>query len=518
MVVSPGSPPPQRGHTAIRSGPQLLLATAGVTLSALLVLYNWPSTSDDAFISFRYAHNLAAGYGLVFNPGEQVEGYSNFLLVVFLATAALLRLDIVLVAKLLGVVGLAVIALLASRLAAHLSGRRAALAALLLVTSSATLAHWSTSGMETTVYAALILLANGEYLLYRLGRSSVHLLGIAFLAVALVRTEGIVFFIAMSGFHLTAQLAADRAWRPSRAEVTVAGCIAIAYLALLTFRHIYYGSLVPNTVVAKTGYAGQLVAGLMYTVEFLPIGATLAYLGSRPCFVRGLECRPAEAYLWSLSVMWTLLVVLFGGDWMPLYRFFAPVLPLLYVLAAVGFARMWEAAAKTGKEGRRIQRVLYVILACGLTLNVALPLWELRPGVFENYLSWNEAGTDVGKWLSVNAEREETIALYDAGRIPYYSGLRVIDLAGLVDPAIARLPGRFEYKQGVAAHALALRPKYIELNARGVVRDGDFIPADSTEFFGDPDFRESYRLVLYRDAWRNHPGVRYILLYKRIEP
>src|SRR5262245_40897395 len=35
---------------------------------------------DDAFISFRYAHNFAHGHGLVFNPGhERVEGYSNFL-------------------------------------------------------------------------------------------------------------------------------------------------------------------------------------------------------------------------------------------------------------------------------------------------------------------------------------------------------------------------------------------------------------------------------------------------------
>ena len=34
---------------------------------------------DDAFISFRYARNLLKGHGLVFNPGEYVEGYSNFL-------------------------------------------------------------------------------------------------------------------------------------------------------------------------------------------------------------------------------------------------------------------------------------------------------------------------------------------------------------------------------------------------------------------------------------------------------
>ena len=34
---------------------------------------------DDSFISFRYALNLIEGSGLVYNPGERVEGYSNLL-------------------------------------------------------------------------------------------------------------------------------------------------------------------------------------------------------------------------------------------------------------------------------------------------------------------------------------------------------------------------------------------------------------------------------------------------------
>src|ERR1051326_6227945 len=40
---------------------------------------------DDAYISFRYARNLVDGHGLVFNPGERVEGYTNFLWVLGIA-------------------------------------------------------------------------------------------------------------------------------------------------------------------------------------------------------------------------------------------------------------------------------------------------------------------------------------------------------------------------------------------------------------------------------------------------
>ena len=52
----------------------LVLVLSSVALATHLA---W--VCDDAFISFRYAANLAHGRGLVWNPGERVEGYTNFL-------------------------------------------------------------------------------------------------------------------------------------------------------------------------------------------------------------------------------------------------------------------------------------------------------------------------------------------------------------------------------------------------------------------------------------------------------
>ena len=67
-------------------------ASLGIILVCLpwLALLGWMASvswflTDDAFISFRYARNLLEGHGLVFNPGERVEGYSNFLWVLELA-------------------------------------------------------------------------------------------------------------------------------------------------------------------------------------------------------------------------------------------------------------------------------------------------------------------------------------------------------------------------------------------------------------------------------------------------
>src|SRR5688500_1706387 len=49
--------------------------------------------SDDAYISYRYARNLADGAGLTFNPGERVEGYSNLLYVLLLTPVFLFAGD-----------------------------------------------------------------------------------------------------------------------------------------------------------------------------------------------------------------------------------------------------------------------------------------------------------------------------------------------------------------------------------------------------------------------------------------
>src|SRR3989442_1472314 len=72
-------------------GRELALFVALFLLTAMLFAYNVRLgyfLGDDSFISFRYARHLAAGRGLVWNPGERVEGYTNFLWVILMAGGA----------------------------------------------------------------------------------------------------------------------------------------------------------------------------------------------------------------------------------------------------------------------------------------------------------------------------------------------------------------------------------------------------------------------------------------------
>ena len=123
---------------------------------------------DDAFISFRYAKHLAAGQGLVWNPGERVEGYTNFLWTLLMALPHRLRLDPVVFAQVAGVAFYALTLLLAWRLARRILGDEGwSLAAVLLLGTSASFLAFATGGLETMAQACL--LAGLALLTLRLG-------------------------------------------------------------------------------------------------------------------------------------------------------------------------------------------------------------------------------------------------------------------------------------------------------------------------------------------------------------
>src|SRR5512135_2318497 len=67
----------------------IVIALAGA-LATILFANQWSleylrNVVDDSLISMNYARRLASGDGLVFNPGEHVEGYTNFLWTVSMA-------------------------------------------------------------------------------------------------------------------------------------------------------------------------------------------------------------------------------------------------------------------------------------------------------------------------------------------------------------------------------------------------------------------------------------------------
>src|SRR5262249_33111589 len=144
---------PRRLMTLRRLLPIALVASAATVLVAHSLVWNF--VTDDAFISFVYSRNLAEHGQLVFNLGERVEGYTNFLWTVILAGLLKVGLAPEIMSRILGtscaVATLGVAAVLFRRVRGHGAESRAlspwdAMPALLLAGVPG-YACWSSGGL-----------------------------------------------------------------------------------------------------------------------------------------------------------------------------------------------------------------------------------------------------------------------------------------------------------------------------------------------------------------------------------
>jgi len=137
-----------------------LAVAAFPVLDALSLVASPPPQVDDAYISYRYAENLVNGHGLVWNPGERVEGFTNPLWTLLIACGLSLGVGATTMGYALGLAsGLALLAgtaCLAWRWLAPEARWLAPLAPGVLACFGA-FAFWSTGGMETSLHAALAM-------------------------------------------------------------------------------------------------------------------------------------------------------------------------------------------------------------------------------------------------------------------------------------------------------------------------------------------------------------------------
>ena len=221
----------------------LVLPLAIVALAAALWLWWALSTHmvlEDAYITFRYARNLARGLGFVFNPGEHVLGTTTPLVTLLLAgLGRIFGPDRVpLLARLvLPPFGLAAVLLVYLTVRRFGLGRAAAAAAALLCALHPLLIVTSVGGMETPV--VLFLMALGFFLLSH--EKSVAATLTAGLLI-LCRPDGVIW----AGLVIAAALWA-RYRRPLAQGIA---CVAVL-LPWMIFATLYFGSCIPNTVAAK---------------------------------------------------------------------------------------------------------------------------------------------------------------------------------------------------------------------------------------------------------------------------
>ncbi|MEE8122202.1 MAG: hypothetical protein V3T55_11765, partial [Anaerolineales bacterium] len=130
-------------------------------LAIVLRLIPGVRTVDDAFITFRYAQNLIAGNGLVYNPGEWVLGTTTPLYALLLAAIGSItggiRAPYPEIAVLISAVADALSCLIIIRLSSSLGYRRAGIAAALIWAAAPMSVTFAIGGMETSLFILLML-------------------------------------------------------------------------------------------------------------------------------------------------------------------------------------------------------------------------------------------------------------------------------------------------------------------------------------------------------------------------
>lgn len=421
-----------------------VLGSAAILLLHSRIYFNYQS--DDAYISFRYARNLADGFGPVWNRGDHVEGYSNFLWMVLLAATRKLSIDTPFAARWLGFVLSSAAAggtyMLCRKLVPEASGRIAGVAAALLLAASGTWAVWAMAGLEGPLFATLLLAA---ILLHLRERESAALpaSGLVFGLIAMTRPDGFIFFIVTLVFKLgDAFLATEggEARRDARRIGVWIATFAVLYVPYFAWRYSYYGGwLFPNTYYTKVGSGiEQYDRGLQYLAGFSrEYGAALLLLV--PAAVAFTSIRRAPVlYVAALLAGWVIYVGFIGGDSLVRFRFLEPVLPLFYALVAASAAALFDALQPALPPRPAVRNgTIALVGACFLA-------FTLNPSANgSGILALNQSpevlsqGGEIGTWLHREMPNTTLVAVVAAGTIPYTSQLPTLDMLGLNDEHIA---------------------------------------------------------------------------------
>ncbi len=227
-------------------------------LLAWLASVAWFLT-DDAFISFRYTRNLIEGNGLVFNPGERVEGYTNFLWILELAALwALFNIRPELAAPWLSVAYTAatIVATLwwVARLPSLQNRGLVAWMALGLLCSSATFAAWTSGGgLETRQFTFFIVAAVVCLSLCPNSTRSLLTASLCLAAAELTRPEGLLLAACCFAWFALQRLAEEKRISAHLVRQTafLVAPFAILVATHFLFRYAYYGEWLPNTYYAK---------------------------------------------------------------------------------------------------------------------------------------------------------------------------------------------------------------------------------------------------------------------------
>ncbi|UCH85165.1 MAG: hypothetical protein JSW50_05610 [Candidatus Latescibacterota bacterium] len=428
----------------MRGMPRIALFLFSMVVFLCVSALFWSWIPDDAYISFQYARSLAEGDGLVFNPGERVEGFSNLLWTLLLGLVARMGGSIELAARVLslagGLMSLWLILLLLGSRTASSAGRSTGPgpwilpAAMAAAASFFPLAFYSTSGLETTFYLCCLLLGAVCHLtaVRRREPSFNYVSLLAFLIASLSRPEGVAFLVLAMAFTIWSRR------RGGSAVLLFASLAAgLLYVAVIVLKQQYFGTVVPNTYFAKPGasieYTEPLVRGVRYLGRFFGTSGVLLLLPFALTPPRAGENRYAWLYLWCFAIGQLGFIIFVGADVLRFDRFAVPLFPWLLVLAVLGASRL---ASTARLKWGFITALAVVVCLSGFRAHRAHSKYCEHDWMHAR--SHRAIGQFIGR-MGAAPDKQRAVVANEIGAVRYYSRRPVIDMLGLTDDTISAI-------------------------------------------------------------------------------
>ncbi|MDC3958601.1 hypothetical protein KEG38_32400 [Polyangium jinanense] len=408
---------------------------------------------DDAFISFRYARNFSRGEGLVFNPGEWVEGYTNFLWTLVLGLLAKVRVSIP-HAGLFGNLAAYVFAIVFVALVVRKASPKPAIIpfAALCLAGSRPFYTFASSGLETM--PAAMLVAVGMWASLR--KNGAFGAGLAFIAAALTRPDHLLLYGCM-GLAIVAEDLIHHEERPFwkrldlRRYFAYGAPLVLFYVPYFLWRWRAYGDFFPNTYYAKSGNLTYWSQGLVYATHFLFTSGAVIWI---PLFLLALAGRSrnrAETRLRIFALLSLLVygryVVKVGGDFME-HRFFVSLLPILAVGTEVSLRyRLRELAGPARALVGSVAALAVAVAVLPVRVlkpyekrwnlaeeNTFYPVKNVFP--FESGSIYAGMGERVHKTFIARGLRPK-LSIDCIGLVGWYADLPIVDAYGLANRRIA---------------------------------------------------------------------------------
>lgn len=499
----------------------IILFAVSCLILALNISWYMPFFADDSLITIRYAQRLIDGHGLTWTDGIKVEGYSNLLWVLILAFFGKMGANMILVARLLGVLfAITNIYLLISYANSRYKNAPAILTlALFLFSASSVVAVWAIGGLENSLVSMLALLSIIRYLDYRQSGEirSLWLASVSLGLLCITRPDGVLLSIILGLYHLISNKDDIKKAFISLSKLAVFPLIL--YFGQLTFRILYYGELVPNTAHVKVSPSlYHAFTGIMYTLRFFKSNFSLFIIAMSS--LAYMVYRKKSEYLLYIMLLgiWASYIAFIGGDFFFAFRhhLFTIIVFMMVIIDGMG------TFLEENKLENSRKKIAIILLSLLMIFYLYQQITDDNNTRSRKSL-WVFNLQTLGEKLKITfGDEQPLIAVDPAGSLPYFTMFPALDMLGLNDYHIPRNKpenmgkGFIGHELGDPEYVLDSKPDIIQfhIGTREPILNIDTMLVENKRFqdryidvaiFAEGEYE--YSGVLYFDKYSRKVGI-----------